>query len=253
MNNILTYCQQLYREQPNGQSIKVIQDYLSDNVQTVGEHIFGVSRKIETLFSAQQKELHQLSVDMAQINHRLTSSEGFVSNAFMLKFRGLPRKPVPTIVKNQTLPPERIPRAAKAKRPWKRSRKIDYTILDALGKDGGEMSHSGSVSATPGPGYSNNRSVSSGAPPPRLSQRGGEGYPIRQPPQKASQYRNQSPPMMSQQQQVRTSQPQQSPQPGPPKMMSQQPGPPKMMSQQQQRPPQMSQQQAPPVPNQPPK
>jgi len=133
MNNIFAYCGQLYKQEPTEQSIKTIQSYLLDNVNTVGEHIFGVSRRVESLFNAQLEELDHLQSEMTSINHRLTSAEGFISNAFMLKFRGLPRKPIPILVKSQVLPAEKLPRASKKRKPWTRQKEIDYTILDQLG------------------------------------------------------------------------------------------------------------------------
>jgi len=133
MNNIFAYCGQLYKQEPTEQSIKTIQSYLLDNVNTVGEHIFGVSRRVESLFNAQLEELDHLQSEMTSINHRLTSAEGFISNAFMLKFRGLPRKPIPILVRSQVLPPEKLPRGSKKRKPWTRQKEIDYTILDQLG------------------------------------------------------------------------------------------------------------------------
>jgi len=133
MNNIFAYCGQLYKQEPTEQSIKTIQSYLLDNVNTVGEHIFGVSRRVESLFNAQLEELDHLQSEMTSINHRLTSAEGFISNAFMLKFRGLPRKPIPILVRSQVLPPEKLPRGSKKRKPWTRQKDIDYTILDQLG------------------------------------------------------------------------------------------------------------------------
>lgn len=134
MNNILQYCQQLYKKNPNKESINAIQSYLIDNVNTVGEHIFGISRKIETLFDAQIEELDALTAEMNHINHRLTSAEGFVSNAFMLKFRGLHRKNMPIIVKEQVVPDERLPRANRQRKQWKRKYHIDYTVLSDIGE-----------------------------------------------------------------------------------------------------------------------
>lgn len=133
MNNILHYCQQLYKKNPNKESISQIQSYLFDNVNTVGEHIYAISKKIDSLFDAQIDELDGLKAEMSQINHRLTSAEGFVSNAFMLKFRGLHRRNMPLNVKSQTVADERLPRANKERKPWKRKYNIDYSILDSIG------------------------------------------------------------------------------------------------------------------------
>jgi len=136
MNKIFEYCEQLYKQTPTEESIKTIQSYLLDNVNTVGEHIFGVSRRVESLFNAQLDELDNLQSEMTSINHRLTSAEGFISNAFMLKFRGLPRKPIRILVRSQVLRPEQLPRASKKRKPWTRQKEIDYTVLDQIGAPG---------------------------------------------------------------------------------------------------------------------
>ena len=62
---------------------------------------------MESLFNAQLDELDNLQSEMTSINHRLTSAEGFISNAFMLKFRGLPRKPMRIVVRSQVTSFER--------------------------------------------------------------------------------------------------------------------------------------------------
>jgi len=211
MNNIFAYCGQLYKQEPTEQSIKTIQSYLLDNVNTVGEHIFGVSRRVESLFNAQLEELDHLQSEMTSINHRLTSAEGFISNAFMLKFRGLPRKPIPILVKSQVLPAEKLPRASKKRKPWTRQKEIDYTILDQLGANpsghraseildpegaGSEMQTQGSRPSymnyqNPAKRTSLRRSQQQGvnSAPPKLSQNpsnSGIQQPVQQPPPQLS-------------------------------------------------------------------
>jgi len=133
IGDIASYCVNLYKSQPNGDSLKAIENYVSDTANSVTEHILKISDNLSNILVSQANDIEQLNFQSNYISHRLQTHQLYTSELLMTKFQTCPR-PRPTIhILRQSVANDDLPKYARRRGAWVREKEFNYKILDSYG------------------------------------------------------------------------------------------------------------------------